>query len=350
MSISKRSRRRRARRAPRSARLSPKASGSTRLGIAARAAALHKPIPTAATNRLAALDRLTGAMRWATCSRSSRSASRLAGAGGLRMSVEVIRSPRARRLAATAFSAGAAAFRPASSPGSTSALAAMTSAPRSTRTAAGGRPRSLRAPSWSRSTRSIRPTRRCARAPWPLDASAARRCHGHRPARLLLGILTADCAPVLLADPEAGVIGAAHAGWRGALAGVTDSTIAAMEQLGARREHISAAVGPCIAQASLRGRRRLPRRASSPPMPAMRASSSTGPRASRISTSKLMSFSRLDRRRHRRGRGARPRHLCRRGSLLFSFRRATHRGEADYGRQLSAIALPWLAPRAALRR
>ncbi len=67
---------------------------------------------------------------------------------------------------------------------------------------------------------------------------------------LLLGILTADCAPVLLADAEAGVVGAAHAGWRGALAGVTDATIAAMEGLGARPSHIHAAVGPCIAQPS----------------------------------------------------------------------------------------------------
>jgi YfiH family protein len=67
---------------------------------------------------------------------------------------------------------------------------------------------------------------------------------------VLLGILTADCAPVLLADREAGVIGAAHAGWKGALAGVTDQTIAAMEGLGARRSRIAAAIGPCIAQAS----------------------------------------------------------------------------------------------------
>jgi polyphenol oxidase len=67
---------------------------------------------------------------------------------------------------------------------------------------------------------------------------------------VLLGILTADCAPVLLADREAGVVAAAHAGWRGALGGVTDATIAAMERLGARRERIAAAVGPCIAQRS----------------------------------------------------------------------------------------------------
>ena len=67
---------------------------------------------------------------------------------------------------------------------------------------------------------------------------------------VLLGILTADCAPVLFADAEAGVVGAAHAGWRGALAGVTDAAISAMEKLGARRDRIAAAVGPCIAQAS----------------------------------------------------------------------------------------------------
>ncbi len=67
---------------------------------------------------------------------------------------------------------------------------------------------------------------------------------------LLLGIVTADCAPVLLADAEAGVIGAAHAGWRGAMAGVTDQAIAAMIALGARVDRIAAAVGPCIARAS----------------------------------------------------------------------------------------------------
>lgn len=67
---------------------------------------------------------------------------------------------------------------------------------------------------------------------------------------LLLGVLTADCAPVLFADHAAGVVGAAHAGWKGAFGGVTDATIAAMEKLGARRERIVAAIGPCIAQPS----------------------------------------------------------------------------------------------------
>lgn len=67
---------------------------------------------------------------------------------------------------------------------------------------------------------------------------------------LLLGIVTADCAPVLLADAEAGVVGAAHAGWRGATAGVTDQAIAAMISLGAQVDRIAAAVGPSIAKAS----------------------------------------------------------------------------------------------------
>ena len=65
-----------------------------------------------------------------------------------------------------------------------------------------------------------------------------------------LGILTADCAPVLFADPEARIVGAAHAGWRGALDGVLAAAVHAMEALGARRESIVAAVGPCIGQTS----------------------------------------------------------------------------------------------------
>jgi polyphenol oxidase len=67
---------------------------------------------------------------------------------------------------------------------------------------------------------------------------------------ITLGVLSADCAPVLLADPDAGVVGAAHAGWRGALAGVIEATVGAMVGLGALRSRIRAAVGPCIAQES----------------------------------------------------------------------------------------------------
>ncbi|WP_339643449.1 peptidoglycan editing factor PgeF [uncultured Pelagibacterium sp.] len=63
---------------------------------------------------------------------------------------------------------------------------------------------------------------------------------------IALGILTADCAPILLADPQAGIIGAAHAGWKGAVGGILANTVAAMEQLGASRANIIAAIGPAI--------------------------------------------------------------------------------------------------------
>lgn len=67
---------------------------------------------------------------------------------------------------------------------------------------------------------------------------------------LILGIVTADCAPVLLFDSHARIIGAAHAGWRGAASGVIANTVAAMEKIGASRANIVAAIGPCIAQQS----------------------------------------------------------------------------------------------------
>ena len=153
---------------------------------------------------------------------------------------------------------------------------------------------------------------------------------------LLLGILTADCAPVLLADVGAGVVGAAHAGWRGALAGVTDAAVTAMEQLGARRERIAAAVGPCIAQGSyevddaFRERfvtegpetARFFTEAGKPhfDLPSYVASRLRAFGLANVETVSLDTYSDPDR--------------------FYSFRRATHRGESDYGRQLSAIALP----------
>jgi YfiH family protein len=86
--------------------------------------------------------------------------------------------------------------------------------------------------------------------PWPEDARPqADALVTDRPG-LLLGIVTGDCAPILFADAEAGVVGAAHAGWRGAVAGVIEATLDAMEALGARRARIAAAIGPCIAQPS----------------------------------------------------------------------------------------------------
>lgn len=67
---------------------------------------------------------------------------------------------------------------------------------------------------------------------------------------LALGVITADCAPVLFADPATGIVGAAHAGWRGAVAGVLEATVEAMAALGAARAGIAAVIGPCIRQAS----------------------------------------------------------------------------------------------------
>ena len=155
---------------------------------------------------------------------------------------------------------------------------------------------------------------------------------------LLFGILTADCAPVLFADLEAGVVGAAHAGWRGALAGVTDSTIAAMEKIGATRERIVAAVGPCIAQASYEvdegfrdrfleadaanNRFFIDSRAGKPHFDL------EGYVAERLRTAALGLVETLGLDTY-----ADP-------DRFFSFRRSTHRAEPDYGRQISLVALP----------
>jgi hypothetical protein len=91
-------------------------------------------------------------------------------------------------------------------------------------------------------------------APWPPGHGArADAMVTDRPG-LALGIVTADCAPVLFADSQGGIVGAAHAGWRGAVAGVLEATIAAMTTLGATAARITAAIGPCIAQAVRPGR------------------------------------------------------------------------------------------------
>lgn len=84
--------------------------------------------------------------------------------------------------------------------------------------------------------------------PWPASARPRADAIVTRRPGLAIAASTADCGPVLFADPQAQVIGAAHAGWRGALAGVTDATIAAMEHLGAARDRIVAAIGPLIRQ------------------------------------------------------------------------------------------------------
>ena len=154
---------------------------------------------------------------------------------------------------------------------------------------------------------------------------------------VLLGILTADCAPVLLADAEAGVVGAAHAGWKGAVGGVTDATIAAMERLGARRERIAAAVGPCIAQVSYEvdsafRDRFLNEAAGNERFFATGRSGHfqfdlEGYVAARLERAGIGRVAPLGLDTY----GDEPR--------FFSFRRATHRQEPDYGRQISLIGL-----------
>jgi YfiH family protein len=86
--------------------------------------------------------------------------------------------------------------------------------------------------------------------PWAPGAGPRADAMVTRQPGVALGIITADCAPVLFADADAGIIGAAHAGWRGAVGGIIEATLAAMTKLGARTGRIVAAVGPCIGQGS----------------------------------------------------------------------------------------------------
>lgn len=154
---------------------------------------------------------------------------------------------------------------------------------------------------------------------------------------LMLGILTADCAPVLFADRDAGVIGAAHAGWKGAIGGITDSTIAAMEALGARRERIVAAIGPCIARASYEVDDAFLARfaAVDPANDRFFTPGRTGHHqfdleayvVHRLATAGLRTIEALGQDTYRQP------------DRFYSFRRATHANEADYGRQISLIAL-----------
>ncbi|MFT6571610.1 MAG: YfiH family protein [Sphingomonas echinoides] len=154
---------------------------------------------------------------------------------------------------------------------------------------------------------------------------------------LALGIVTADCAPVLLADVQAGVIGAAHAGWKGALGGVTDATIQAMVALGAQRDRIAAAIGPCIARASYEVDAGFADRfaADDPANERFFAEGRAGHFqfdleayvAHRIAAAGVTRVAMLGLDTY--GDEAR----------FFSFRRATHRGEPGYGRQISIIGL-----------
>jgi YfiH family protein len=155
---------------------------------------------------------------------------------------------------------------------------------------------------------------------------------------LAIGILTADCGPLLFADPQAGVIGAAHAGWKGALMGITEATLAAMEQLGARRSHISAVIGPMISQAAYEtGPEFAERFTDQDKSHAKYFTPSPRPRHAMFD---LPGY--LEDRLRREGAGQVVNlALCTFSDeqRFFSYRRTTHRSEKDYGRQISAIVL-----------
>ena len=155
---------------------------------------------------------------------------------------------------------------------------------------------------------------------------------------LALGALAADCAPVLLADPRAQIVAAAHAGWQGALLGVTDAAIAAMERLGAHREDIVAAVGPCIAQVSYEvGLEFLQRFEAGDPASAAFFAPGVSAEKRQFDLPGYV-LDRLGRagiaRREWTGHDT-----CADEARFFSNRRAFKRGETDYGRLLSAIML-----------
>ncbi len=175
-------------------------------------------------------------------------------------------------------------------------------------------------------------------AHWAPDARP--RCDGIVTATpgLALGVTGADCGMILFAEPEARVIGAAHAGWKGALGGVVEATVAAMERLGARREALVAALGPCIAQDSYEVGPEF-----------VAAFVDAGEASERyFAPSRRPGHSMFDLKAYIAER-ARRAGVGRFEDLgldtytddrrFFSYRRTTHRREPDYGRLVSAIAL-----------
>lgn len=174
--------------------------------------------------------------------------------------------------------------------------------------------------------------------PWPAEARPMADAMVTNVAGVALGVLTADCAPILFADVEARVIGAAHAGWKGALAGVTGRTLAAMEALGAKRARIAAAIGPTISQAAYEVGPEFPERYLEEDADNARFFKPSrrphhwmfdlpGYMAARLAAEGVGAVADLS--------------ICTFGdeARFFSYRRATHRRERQYGRQMSAIAL-----------
>lgn len=174
--------------------------------------------------------------------------------------------------------------------------------------------------------------------PWPRDALPQADAMVTKEKQIAIGVLAADCVPVLFADVEAGVIGAAHAGWKGALAGVLEATTEAMCALGAKRANIAAAIGPCIAQVSYEVGQEFydtltKADASNASLFIKGAASGHWQFDIKAYARKKLGFA-----------GITAINTLENNTYLeednfFSFRRTTHRAEQDYGRQVSAIML-----------
>jgi YfiH family protein len=173
--------------------------------------------------------------------------------------------------------------------------------------------------------------------PWTNDTRPKVDAIVTRTPGLAIGITTADCGPVLFADPHARVIGAAHAGWRGAFTGVLEATIAAMEKLGADRTRILAAIGPLIRQRSYEvGEEFVGRFGRADPAnaqffaPSERTGHAMFDLAGYIRT-------RLE---HAGIQSIHDPDICTyEDERFFSYRRSVHRGEPDYGRHIHALVL-----------
>lgn len=174
--------------------------------------------------------------------------------------------------------------------------------------------------------------------PWSREAAPEADGMVTRIPGVALGLLTADCMPILFADPRAKVIGAAHAGWRGAKAGIAEATVAAMESLGAKAKRIVAVMGPCIRQGSYEvgGEFRAEFLAESPANESFFAPSRRAGHF--LFDLPTYEFRRLD------AVGLKQIQMlqidsCREVDRFFSHRRAILKGEAASGRNLSAIVL-----------
>jgi polyphenol oxidase len=177
-----------------------------------------------------------------------------------------------------------------------------------------------------------------AEEPWTHEARPRADAVITRTPGLAIGVSTADCGPLLFADDQAGVIGAAHAGWRGAFTGVIEATVVAMEKLGADRSRIAVALGPTIRQPNYEVGPEFVERFLAAEVdnarffgPSQRAGHAmfdlTGYIADRVGRAGLANFEDLG--------------LCTYAEpeRFYSYRRTTQRGEPDYGRHVNAIAL-----------